>query len=137
MGWRAGDSLILSTDERLRRSERLATRREYDLVFREGGSAGGGMLVVYARPNGLTWSRLGLSVGRKVGSAVLRSLARRRLREAFRRSKPALAVGFDYVCVARAACVQPGADVATELVALAKRAVRKAGRRGDPSGDTP
>jgi ribonuclease P protein component len=94
------------------------------------------MLVVYARPNGLTWSRLGLSVSRKVGSAVFRSLARRRLREAFRKSKPAMASGFDYVCVARAACVQPDADVATELVALAKRAVRKADRRPDSTGDT-
>lgn len=123
-------------DERLRRSERLATRREYDLVFRAGSSVGGGLLVVYARRSGLAWSRLGLSVSRRVGSAVMRSLARRRIREAFRRSKSLLPQGFDFVCVARPGCVGPGADVAAELISLARRAARKAGQPPSASPDS-
>ena len=54
-------------------------------------------MLCVARPNGE--SRLGLTVGRRVGSAVRRNRAKRRLRECFRRHAPGLAV--DVVLVAK------------------------------------
>jgi ribonuclease P protein component len=46
-------------------------------------------------------TRLGLSVSRKVGSAVVRNRVKRLLREAFRTSASALPPGLDLVVVAR------------------------------------
>lgn len=115
----------MTADQRLRPSERLRLKRDYARVFAEGGSAGDGLLVVYALKNDLAWSRLGMSVGRRVGSAVRRSLVRRRIREAFRRHKAQLPVGCDVVCVARAAAAKPGVDLADALIRLAAKAAKR------------
>ena len=59
-----------------------------------------GMLVHYARPNRLGVNRVGITTGKKVGCAVLRSRARRVIREGFRPLFP-LVGGYDIVFVAR------------------------------------
>jgi ribonuclease P protein component len=64
-----------------------------------------GALAVSGRPNGLPHYRLGLSVGRAVGSAVVRNRAKRIVREAFRLSQGSLPVsttgGYDLVVAVR------------------------------------
>ena len=49
-----------------------------------------GPLVVSIAPSGLGEHRLGLSVGRRVGSAVLRNRIKRSLRESFRHARDQL-----------------------------------------------
>lgn len=63
---------------------------------------GAGPFVVFGRPNGLGWTRLGLSVGKRVGGAVRRNRVKRLLREAFRLEQHVLAPGFDLVVTVRA-----------------------------------
>ena len=58
-------------------------------------------VALYARPNHSPRSRLGLTVGVKVGNAVRRNKVRRRLREIYRLHSPAVARGWDIVIVAR------------------------------------
>lgn len=53
------------------------------------------------RPNGLENSRLGLTVSRRVGNAVVRNRIKRRLREIFRQAGERLPPGIDLVAVAR------------------------------------
>ena len=55
---------------------------------------------VHARANGLGRSRLGVSVGRKFGGAVVRNRFKRMVREAFRTCDAARAAGLDIVVVA-------------------------------------
>lgn len=50
--------------------------------------------------NSLLVTRLGVSVSKRVGNAVVRNAVKRRLREAFRKKKADLPAGFDIVCIA-------------------------------------
>jgi len=55
------------------------------------------MLILFAVPNGLPHSRLGLSVSKKIGNAVVRNRWKRLIREAFRTSQSVLPGGLDLV----------------------------------------
>ena len=60
-----------------------------------------GPIGVFAKPNGLKQSRLGLSVPRRVGTAVARNRIKRLLREAFRLNQHELPGGYDIVVTVR------------------------------------
>ena len=64
-----------------------------------------GILVLYARPNRLGVNRVGITTGKKLGHAVVRNRARRRLREVYRLNEALFKPGFDIVVVARHKCV--------------------------------
>ena len=64
-----------------------------------------GYLVLYARPNRLGQNRVGITTGKKLGHAVVRNRARRRLREVYRLSEHLFKPGYDIVVVARHKCV--------------------------------
>jgi ribonuclease P protein component len=66
-------------------------------------------------------SRLGVTVSRRVGNAVVRNRVKRRIREWFRRDGGALVAGRDVVVIARAAAAEiSGTDAFAELSRLAK-----------------
>ena len=64
-----------------------------------------GMLVLYARPNRTDKNRVGITTGKKLGHAVVRNRARRRLREVYRLNEAKFKPGYDIVVVARSRCV--------------------------------
>ena len=72
------------------------------------GATANGYLVLYARPNRLNVNRVGITVSKKLGHAVVRNRVRRRLREIYRLHEEQFAPGWDIVVVARSSCV--GAD---------------------------
>ncbi len=107
------------------RSRRLESRSDFDRVFCEGRSAGDGLLVVYARPNGLDRSRLGIVAGRRIGGAVARNRAKRLVREAFRTSPQNLPDGWDFVVIPqKIACNATAADVKSSLEKLAGKVLQ-------------
>ncbi len=57
---------------------------------------------LFARPNGMEQSRLGITTTRKLGNAVTRNRARRVVREAYRTHRELLPRGWDLVVVVRA-----------------------------------
>ncbi len=65
-------------------------------------------LVLYARRNRTGTNRVGVTVGKKLGHAVVRNRVRRRLREIYRLNEFRFAPGWDIVVVARSRCI--GAD---------------------------
>jgi len=69
------------------------------VVYEKGSSWANGKVVMKALPNGLTWSRYGFSVGKRVGGAVVRNRLKRRLREIMRSVQ--LAPGWDIIFIAR------------------------------------
>ena len=66
---------------------RLTDSPEFERVYRQGTAYRGKLFSVHAFPNERGYPRLGLSVSRKVGTAVTRNTVRRRLREVFRASE--------------------------------------------------
>jgi len=83
----------------MRGREYLTKSEQYAVVYEKGSSWANGNLVMKALPNGLTWSRYGLSVGRRVGGAVVRNRVKRRLREVLRLAP--LEPGWDIIFIAR------------------------------------
>ena len=92
---------------RLRRSDRLLRSSEFGRVGREGRRVAepAFVLLVAARPPDpkLGAQRLGITVSRKVGNAVVRNRVKRCVREWFRRSRAALEPGIDLVVIGRVA----------------------------------
>ena len=70
-------------------------------AYSRGKTAADSRLALYVRRNGRKTNRLGLTVSTKVGCAVVRNRARRRLREIYRLNEDKLARGVDVVVVAR------------------------------------
>ncbi len=62
-------------------------------------------LVLYARPNRTGKNRVGITVSKKLGKAVVRNRVRRRLREVYRLHEEQFTPGWDIVVVARSRCV--------------------------------
>ncbi len=83
------------------RGLRLHGQREFAGVLGARCRKVVGAMAVCGRPNGLGYSRLGLSVSRRVGGAVVRVRVKRMLREAFRLGRGGWPVGYDWVVVVR------------------------------------
>lgn len=76
---------------------RLLHRAEIRRVYEEGERRNAPLCSVFCRSNGLAYSRLGITVPKRLGSAVLRNRIKRRLREVFRLNRSAIAAGWDIV----------------------------------------
>src|SRR5436190_22623801 len=84
------------------KSHRLHGKLAFAGVFEAKTRDSRGRLVIYAKPNNLDHSRLGLSVSRVVGTAPRRNRIKRLLRESFRLMQHDLPRGYDIVIVVRA-----------------------------------
>ena len=78
-------------------------------IFRRLYSSSGhanSYLVLYARKNRSATNRVGVTVSKKLGHAVVRNRVRRRLREVYRLNEARFAPGWDIVVVARSRCIK-------------------------------
>ena len=117
-------------------------RRRSDFLAARRGERRGGpwfSLEVLDRGLGDAPPRLGLTVTKKVGNAVLRNRIRRRVREAVRTEVARdMAPGHDYVVVARAEVAAMPFDALVEALRARireKPGEGRAGRRRRSSGD--
>ena len=139
-------------NEKFPKHLRLRSTPQFARVYDARCRAADGVLLVFGAPRGAddpglyhdgrAVSRVGLSVSKKNGNAVARHRIKRRLREAFRTSKPDLPAGWDFVLIPR-----PGTDAATgrlrrSLIKLtrklpgqwAKRGAKRAASPSPPGG---
>lgn len=84
---------------------RLSRSSDFQRIYRQGSSTASRFLVLYSfkRPGetGAEGPRLGLSVSKKLGGAVVRNRVKRLLREAFQGCAGHLAEEYDLVVIAR------------------------------------
>ena len=81
--------------------EYITKPEQYALVYTKGSSWVCNLVVMKALPNGLTLSKYGISVSKRVGKAVVRNRVKRLLREILRVTQ--LKPGWDIILIARPA----------------------------------
>ena len=100
----------------------LKENYEFRRMYRKGASAVSGSMVLYCRKNNRGNNRLGITVSVKLGKAVVRNRAKRRLREVYRLNTPALKQGWDIVLVGRGRAVTaPWKELNATFLRLAKK----------------
>ena len=88
---------------RFRAADRLRKRAEFTRVQQQGRRVAGRFVTLLILANDCTAPRLGLIASRKLGPAVMRNRAKRRLRELFRRHREVLGdhAALDIVAIPR------------------------------------
>ena len=113
-------------DQRFPKSDRLSTRGEFLRVQEGGSKVSVEHLLAVALPNARPVTRVGLTVTKKVGNAVVRNRIRRRLRALFRIRKASLPKGLDLVLIAKSSAKDADhATLARAFDALARQLSRQ------------
>jgi ribonuclease P protein component len=115
----AGSAGAAEQRERFPRAARVRRRPEYLAIQNRGRRVSGTNLMLFAVAGS---GRMGVTVSRKVGGAVVRNRVKRWIRECYRRGRGAFPGEVDFVVVARPAAADAGhAGICRELTALARR----------------
>lgn len=120
------------SDTRFPKQVRLLQASEFERVFAARNSASDVWIVLYGVYSEFDHARLGLTVSRRVGGAVVRNRWKRLLREAFRltqRNLPPL----DLVCVIRGEHPPTLKQLQESLQALSHRVQTKIDRKAASS----
>lgn len=103
-------------------SSSLKLNHIFRRLYRSSGQANS-CLVLYARKNRTAANRVGITVSKKLGKAVVRNRVRRRIREVYRLNEDRFAPGWDIVIVARSRAVDVSFQKLTDsLLSLADKA---------------
>lgn len=103
-------------------SSSLKLNHIFQRLYRTSGCADS-YLVLYARKNRTDKNRVGITVSKKLGHAVVRNRTRRRLREVYRLNEVCFSPGWDIVVVARTRAVEaPFEKLTASYLRLAAKA---------------
>lgn len=124
------------------KEKRLVSDKQFKAVLARNLRVSNAMLTLYMAENECGYPRLGVSIGRTCGNAVVRNRWKRLLREAFRQNQDKIPAGFDYLLMishqwlkkvnqsprTKEAVKQPTFEqVKASFLALVKEAVDKIG----------
>jgi ribonuclease P protein component len=114
--------------ERLPRAAHVRHRTDYLAIQNRGRRVAGPNLLLFALAGASSegqegrQGRIGITVSKKVGNAVVRNRVKRWIRECYRRGRPQFPARLDLVVVARpAAAAASHAVVCRELTTLVRR----------------
>lgn len=79
------------------KSKRIVSNKQFKAILARNLRLSDGLLTLYMAENDCDYRRLGVSVRKSCGSAVVRNRLKRLLREAFRQSQDKIPPGFDYL----------------------------------------
>jgi ribonuclease P protein component len=107
----------------VKRAWRLKAESDVQRVWQQGRAFAHPLVILRVRANNLDHSRAGFIAGKKMGNAVVRNRAKRRLREALRPHYLQIPPGHDFVLIARGNITQaPFTDIQQAVQEVLKRA---------------
>ena len=96
--------MVSTPSERFPRHYRIVRGSEYRAIYDAGLKVHSERFVLFGRENNLSHNRLGITVSRKIGGAVVRNRIKRLLREAFRKSSAEIPYHYDLVVNVKRGC---------------------------------
>ena len=88
----------------MKNTVKLKNNKDFVTLYKRGKYTSGKFVTVYYKKNGKNYAALGITTGKKVGNAVVRSRCRRIIRAAYSACENDFPIGYDYVIAARPAC---------------------------------
>jgi ribonuclease P protein component len=113
------------SDQSFPKKNRLLSPFDFERVYGSQAYVSDGVLVLNGSQNALNVTRLGLSVSRKVGNAVVRNRWKRLIREAFRHGHAEMPTGLDLVVRPKRGALPVLTAIQQSLPALVKRLAKR------------
>lgn len=86
----------------MKKEYRVKDNKDFQVIFKQGKSFANRQLVIYYRKKeDQNHFRVGLSVGKKIGNAVVRNRIKRYLRQAFHELEKEIKPSYDFIIIAR------------------------------------
>ena len=116
--------------QQLGRQDRLRRKADFEKVYSKGRRVSGRLFIGYLLFGERGPLRVGVVASRRVGDAIRRNRAKRRLREVFRKNKPRGSITADVVLIARAAITEASfEDISRAYVRGVGRALEEGSRQ--------
>ena len=96
----------------------LNENKDFRRLYKIGKSLVHSAVVIYYSKNKLGITRVGITVSKKIGNAVVRNRAKRIIIEAYRSLEIQIPVGYDFVFVARGRAVKLKSTDLTRYISL-------------------
>ncbi|HWQ51207.1 MAG TPA: ribonuclease P protein component [Terriglobales bacterium] len=85
----------------MKHTQSMTRNSDFHRLYTRGKSLVDRNFVIYYRKSRRDLNLLGITVGKKIGCAVMRNRAKRLIRESYRLLEPRIIEGYDFVIVAR------------------------------------
>jgi len=94
--------VLVIKGDKMKKAFRVKDNKEFQAIFKKGKSFANRQLVLYyRRKSGQAHFRVGLSVGKKIGNAVVRNRIKRYLRQSFHELEQDIRSEYDIIIIAR------------------------------------
>lgn len=116
----------MALTESFSKTDRIVSSDDFTVALRAGHCAADGTLVVFAVPSGEQRTRIGITIPKRTGCAVVRNRWKRLIRESFRTQRGRIPTGFDFVVRPKKGAEPDWEAVKKSLPKMAQKAAKRA-----------